>query len=57
LIVDEASMVTAELFYEFIQRFDFPFNITLVGDPNQLPPIGWGVPFLTMYRFQDYTHV
>ena len=45
LIVDEASMVTAELFYEFIRRFDFPFNITLVGDPNQLPPIGWGSLF------------
>jgi len=45
LVVDEASMVTAELFYEFIQRFDFPFSITLVGDPNQLPPIGWGSLF------------
>lgn len=45
LIVDEASMVTVELFYDFIQRFDFPFNITLVGDPNQLPPIGWGSLF------------
>lgn len=45
LIIDEASMVTIELFYEFIQRFDFPFSITLVGDPNQLPPIGWGSLF------------
>lgn len=45
LIVDEASMVTIELFYSFIRRFDFPFNITLVGDPNQLPPIGWGSLF------------
>ena len=45
LIVDEASMVTIELFYSFIRRFDFPFSITLVGDPNQLPPIGWGSLF------------
>jgi len=45
LIVDEASMVTIELFYEFIRRFDFPFSVTLVGDSNQLPPIGWGSMF------------
>lgn len=45
LIVDEASMVTVELFYDFITRFGFPFNITLIGDPDQLPPIGWGSLF------------
>jgi len=45
LIVDEASMVTIELFYNFITRFNFPFNITLIGDPDQLPPIGWGSLF------------
>lgn len=42
LIIDEVSMVTASLFYEFISKFKFPFKITLVGDINQLPPIGWG---------------
>lgn len=45
LIIDEASMVTTELFYDFIQRFPFPFSITFVGDPDQLPPIGWGSLF------------
>ena len=45
LIVDEASMVTTELLYTFIQCFDFPFNIVFVGDPDQLPPIGWGSLF------------
>jgi hypothetical protein len=42
LIIDEVSMVTTSLFYEFITKFKFPFKITLVGDINQLPPIGWG---------------
>lgn len=42
LIIDEASMVTTELFYAFIKAFPGPYRITLVGDPNQLQPIGWG---------------
>lgn len=42
LIIDEASMVTTELFHAFIRVFPGPYRITLVGDPNQLQPIGWG---------------
>lgn len=45
LIIDEASMVTSELMYEFIEKFSHDFRITLIGDPNQLKPIGWGNMF------------
>lgn len=43
LIIDETSMVTAELLYTFMKVFnDEPYKITLVGDANQLMPISWG---------------
>lgn len=42
IIIDEASMVTIELFYELITTFPHVDKITLVGDINQLSPIGWG---------------
>lgn len=42
LIVDESSMVTVPLFYEFLCHFTQHFAITLVGDCNQLAPIEWG---------------
>lgn len=42
LIIDEASMVTMELMYRFVQKFPGDYRITLVGDCNQLPPITWG---------------
>jgi exodeoxyribonuclease V alpha subunit len=45
LIIDEASMVTSELLYEFIEKFGSDYRITLIGDPNQLTPIGWGTMF------------
>ena len=42
LIIDEASMVTTDLFFEFGEKFKWDFRVLLVGDINQLPPIGWG---------------
>lgn len=45
VVIDEASMVTTELFYDFIQAYPNIKKITLVGDVNQLPPIGWGSLF------------
>lgn len=42
LIIDEVSMVTLELLYEFMEVFNYDFHITLVGDIDQLQPIGWG---------------
>lgn len=42
LIIDETSMVTTELFYRFIKAFPHNFRIVIIGDINQLQPIGWG---------------
>lgn len=42
LIIDEASMVTTELLYQFLRTFPHEYKITLVGDANQLQPIEWG---------------
>lgn len=42
LIIDEVSMVTSKLLYDFIKKFPHKYKITFVGDPNQLPPIGSG---------------
>ena len=45
LIIDEASMITTGLFYEFINVFGTNFSLVLVGDSGQLPPIGPGSMF------------
>ena len=43
IIIDEGSMVTTELFYRLIKAIEHNrIFITIVGDCNQLPPIGWG---------------
>jgi hypothetical protein len=42
IIIDEVSMVTSELMYDFLNAYRDIAHITLVGDVNQLPPIGWG---------------
>lgn len=45
LIIDEISMVTTRLLYRFIKKFGSDYKITMVGDINQLRPIGWGALF------------
>lgn len=45
LIIDEASMVTTELFHKFLTAFPDIKFITMVGDYNQLLPIEWGSLF------------
>ncbi|HSW76365.1 MAG TPA: AAA family ATPase [Candidatus Saccharimonadales bacterium] len=41
VIIDEVSMVTTELFYEFIKYYTMK-QLILVGDKEQLPPIRYG---------------
>ena len=43
LIIDEASMVSADLLAEIVNRR--PARLILVGDAGQLPPVGKGQPF------------
>jgi hypothetical protein len=42
LIIDEASMVATNLMYRFLTEFNYRFNIIVIGDINQLDPMGWG---------------
>lgn len=43
VIVDEASMVSADIMAEIVRRD--PTRLILVGDAAQLPPVGHGQPF------------
>ena len=46
LIVDEASMVDLDLFFKLLKVCKrFNTSLILIGDVNQLPPIGPGIPF------------
>lgn len=48
VIVDEASMLTEEMFGTLMQALKKARRIIFVGDPNQLPPIGAGRPFVDL---------
>jgi hypothetical protein len=47
VVIDECSMLTMDDFYAVLEALDLAHvqRIILVGDPNQLPPIGVGRPF------------
>lgn len=47
-IIDEASMLTEEMFGALMQALRSAKRIIFVGDPNQLPPIGAGRPFVDL---------
>lgn len=47
-IIDEASMLTEEMFGALMQALRTVKRIIFVGDPNQLPPIGAGRPFVDL---------
>ncbi len=50
VIVDEMSMVDVELLYALLQAIPKGKRLILVGDPDQLPPVGPGFPFSDMLR-------
>jgi ATP-dependent exoDNAse (exonuclease V) alpha subunit len=50
LIIDEVSMITYKLMYKFFEAFGIDYKIILVGDQNQLPPIGWGNFFTELMK-------
>ena len=51
VIIDECSMLTEEMFGALFQALRSAGRIILVGDPNQLPPIGVGRPFVDLVRY------
>ena len=50
IIVDEMSMVDIELLHNLLKAIPQGRRLVLVGDPDQLPPVGPGFPFGDMLR-------
>jgi len=50
IIVDEMSMVDVQLLYHLLDATPETARLILVGDPDQLPPVGPGFPFRDMLR-------
>ena len=50
VIIDEMSMVDVALLHELLQAIRPGTRLILVGDPDQLPPVGPGFPFSDMLR-------
>ena len=50
VIVDEMSMVDVLLFHNLLDALQANTRIILVGDPDQLPPVGPGFPFRDIIR-------
>lgn len=51
VVVDESSMLPNWLAWAVIKRLSPATRIVFVGDPNQLPPIGYGTPFADMVKY------
>ena len=58
VIIDECSMIPTDLFGTLLRALDTgPLSrLILVGDPNQLPPIGPGRPFADIIEWVDREH-
>ena len=50
VIVDEMSMVDIQLLHSLLRAIPRGKRLILVGDPDQLPPVGPGSPFSDMLR-------
>ena len=50
-IFDENAMVTLDLMYRVLLRISNNSRVFFIGDINQLPPIGKGLPFKNFLRF------
>jgi hypothetical protein len=55
VVIDECSMLTLDDLYAVLQALDLNHvqRLILVGDPNQLPPIGAGRPFADLVGVLD----
>ena len=57
VIVDEMSMVDIQLLHSLMKAVPQKARLILVGDPDQLPPVGPGFPFNDMLRSQTLNAV
>lgn len=56
LIADETSMIDTELAYRLFAALDLTeIQVLLVGDPNQLPPVGCGDPLRDVLKYSRLT--
>lgn len=54
VIIDESSMLTEDMFAGILKLVDsHAERIIFVGDPNQLPPIGAGRPFVDLINYLE----
>lgn len=53
VVIDEASMCDLATVYRLLRRFPNGVRVLLVGDPGQLPPIGFGLTFHVLARAAD----
>lgn len=51
VVVDEASMLTEDQLAALLDALDQGCRVVLVGDPQQLPPIGAGRPFVDLINW------
>lgn len=57
VIVDEMSMVDIRLLHSLMMALPANCRLILVGDPDQLPPVGPGSPFSDMLRSESLPSV
>lgn len=54
VIIDESSMLTENMFAGILKLVDsHAVRIIFIGDPNQLPPIGAGRPFVDLINYLE----
>ncbi len=55
ILIDEASMIPLDLLATLFRAIEFNSvkRLILIGDPNQLPPIGPGRPFVDIVHWLD----
>lgn len=56
VIVDETSMLDASIFHSLLKAIRPGTKLILVGDTEQLPPVGKGRPFLDMINSKAFPH-
>ncbi len=57
VIIDESSMLTEDMFAGILKLVDsHAERIIFIGDPNQLPPIGAGRPFVDLINYLEIKH-
>ena len=54
ILVDEASMINAQLFLDLLQAVDLNTRIIVCGDHMQLPPIGYGNVFSDILHRKEF---